>query len=376
MIRNQAGATFTIADSAIGDPNGSTWPWFAATGWWPAIAMGDDKERQEDEVIVKRIGHLLVRLIFVLLIVCAGANAAYARTVADTPWGVHVCTAAHYNRAQLLCTQDAVTLSAAAFPSARLSITGRGGGAFTSNTLTLILQSRTADGDVELGRTTLDVGLADNVTQLPVARVFSLLGVEPAVNATYVIEADESDGGTQLLLGVAVFTLRSPTSAGPPAAPTGGSLALVVTERFGAALRVYPSSEAPIKIILSCGAQLTAFAQANGWYHVRAGGAGSGWVGGLRVAALSSAPSYDCRGAVTYQVGTRVRTYVPTGCLSLRAYPSRAAPYNHCVSNGHQYVIINGPIEVSGEDWFGVYSATTGSGWSLAQYLLPAGGDT
>jgi hypothetical protein len=34
-------------------------------------------------------------------------------------------------------------------------------------------------------------------------------------------------------------------------------------------------------------------------------------------------------------------------------------------------VVINGPIEVAGEDWLAVTSPTTGSGWSLAQYLYP-----
>ena len=58
-----------------------------------------------------------------------------------------------------------------------------------------------------------------------------------------------------------------------------------------------------------------------------------------------------------------------TGCLSLRRTPSRQAAYDHCVANYHDYTVTNGPIEVAGEDWFGLVSASTGGGWSLAQYL-------
>jgi hypothetical protein len=61
--------------------------------------------------------------------------------------------------------------------------------------------------------------------------------------------------------------------------------------------------------------------------------------------------------------------YVPTGCLSLRYSPSRTARYDSCVSNNHVYTIENGPIEVSGDDWFEVWSPSTGDGWTLAQYL-------
>lgn len=51
--------------------------------------------------------------------------------------------------------------------------------------------------------------------------------------------------------------------------------------------------------------------------------------------------------------------------------PTYKAAYHYCVRNFHDYTVINGPIEVAGEDWFGVTSRSTGSGWVLAMYLLP-----
>lgn len=43
-----------------------------------------------------------------------------------------------------------------------------------------------------------------------------------------------------------------------------------------------------------------------------------------------------------------------------------------CVENGHRYQIVNGPVGPgTGEDWFEMYSSRTGSGWVLADRLLP-----
>ncbi len=165
-----------------------------------------------------------------------------------------------------------------------------------------------------------------------------------------------------------VTSTRRPTHASQPT----GTSTLVVIKRYGAVLRAHPSSDAPIEGTLPCGMDLSMLDAASGWYHVTTKSAMTGWVGGLRVTVLSSKPQYSCADAVTYPVGTHVSTYVPTGCLSLRSEPSRQAPYAHCVANDHIYVITNGPIEVRGEDWFGVYSPSTDGGWSLAKYLLPA----
>lgn len=76
--------------------------------------------------------------------------------------------------------------------------------------------------------------------------------------------------------------------------------------------------------------------------------------------------------ALSIHVGEYVETYVATGCLSLCATPSRSAATLTCVSNGHAYVIVNGPLDPgTGEDWFEVYSSSTGGGWALAEHLFP-----
>lgn len=80
----------------------------------------------------------------------------------------------------------------------------------------------------------------------------------------------------------------------------------------------------------------------------------------------------DCAGAITFQIGQPAITRVQSGCLSLRTDPSRDAAFTHCVSNGHVYTLVNGPLAVDGEDWFEVTSPSTGAGWCLAQFLLPA----
>jgi hypothetical protein len=153
----------------------------------------------------------------------------------------------------------------------------------------------------------------------------------------------------------------------------GAGQSLVITKRFGPALHIYPDSDAPVSTVLPCGSALSTIAQANGWYEVSEnGGRLVGWVGGARAAPVSSG-AINCGGAVTYQIGSATRTFVPAGCLSLRGAPSRQATYAHCVPNGHVYLVTSGPISTAGEDWLGVWSASTGPGWSLAQYLTPTG---
>jgi hypothetical protein len=163
----------------------------------------------------------------------------------------------------------------------------------------------------------------------------------------------------------------SPARAqGPAATRSALPLQLVIIKRFGAALRMQPSSSAAIVMVMECGSRVGVSGASAGWYHVYAGRY-AGWVGGARVADAQNPPAYDCTDSYTFQMGNHVYSYVRTGCLSLRVQPSRNAAYHHCVSNHHDYVVTNGPIEVAGEDWFGVTSPSTGSGWSLAQYLYP-----
>jgi len=145
----------------------------------------------------------------------------------------------------------------------------------------------------------------------------------------------------------------------------------VVVKRYGAAVRAAPISDARILTVVGCSAVLRVLDATAGWYRVSTGGT-EGWVGGARVADTGSAPRVDCAGAVTYQTGDQVVSSVPSGCLSLRESPSRTAVIVQCVENGTRYAIVNGPIDVDGEDWFEVTSTRFGRGWSLAQFLLPA----
>lgn len=310
-----------------------------------------------------------VRLLFALCVAAMLPGAAYARPLDAPVWGVHVCTLPHYDAARLVCRQRDTTLSTGAFADAQLSITGRSGARFTSDTIAANLLMRGRDGATAMGSITLSVGTADTARSLPLVDAFMAFGVEPLAGRTYVVQATERDGSQTISLGSASFTLR-PSAIAPALVPPSGNPSVVVVKRYGAALRASASSEAPIETILPCGTRVTLISQHQGWYRVfRASPTAIGWVGGLRVAMAYPAPTYSCAGAVTYQVGDRVRTQVPTGCLSLRSSPSRQASYAHCVANGHIYVITNGPIEVAGEDWFGVYSSSTGGGWSLARYL-------
>ena len=166
---------------------------------------------------------------------------------------------------------------------------------------------------------------------------------------------------------------QSPASAQNPPPPQGQ---LVVTEKYGAALRDTPSSDAHIITIVACSTRLQALSESSGWFSVEAnlGPAGSfqAWVGGARVASSGAVAPPDCSGALTFEPGEQVLTQVPTGCLSLRSTPSSSAPFSQCVSNGHVYTILNGPVSGDDEDWFEVTSPSTGSGWVVAQYLLPS----
>jgi hypothetical protein len=168
-------------------------------------------------------------------------------------------------------------------------------------------------------------------------------------------------------VGAVVGLTRAPSTVHAAALPD----VVVVVKQYGAALRTAPDSDAPISYTASCGDFLTVVGARDGWYEVYAH-ATYLWVGGARVADAAAPPSYDCSAAFTFQIGDEVQTLVPSGCLSLRYTPSRQAPYDYCVENGHHYFIANGPIEVDGEDWFEVWSASTDSGWVLAEYLYPA----
>ncbi len=144
-----------------------------------------------------------------------------------------------------------------------------------------------------------------------------------------------------------------------------------IVKPHGAAIRTAPDGDAPIVHSSDCGDLWPVLETRNGWVRVT-NGVADGWIGGARVALGSPPPFADCSGGRSLSVSQPVWTYVPTGCLSLRALPSRSATMLTCVANGHQYTIVNGPVDPgTGEDWFEVYSPRTGLGWVLADHLLP-----
>ena len=147
-----------------------------------------------------------------------------------------------------------------------------------------------------------------------------------------------------------------------------GMYAKVVRD-YGAAIRVGPSSDAPIMFNTGCGDIWPVLETSGGWVKVRTD-AGSGWIGGARVIVSSSPAAVDCRDARFIAPTTYVKTYVAAGCLSLRATPSREGKILACVDNGHDYLVIDGPVDRgTGEDWFKVTSRSTGSGWVLADHI-------
>ncbi len=170
--------------------------------------------------------------------------------------------------------------------------------------------------------------------------------------------------GSAMLPTVAAYG----TQAGNPSAVT-------VIRRYGAALRVAPSSDARVKTMLGCGAYLQVIGGNAGWYLVRYVDAvtplETGWVGKARVGDKNTPLTVICANAVKFNIGQHVYTKVASGCLSLRVIASRSALYHYCVANYHDYVIVNGPVGVGADDWFQVTSRSTGTGWALAQYLRP-----
>lgn len=178
---------------------------------------------------------------------------------------------------------------------------------------------------------------------------------------------------TTIALAVLASAARAePLSGSPAAADTSqqhaGLFATVVRDH-GAAVRVAPSSAAPIMFNTMCGDVWPALATEGGWVKVRTD-TGVGWVGGGRVIVSSSPAAVDCSDARFIFPTGHVQTYVASGCLSLRATPSREGAILACVQNGHRYLVVDGPYDPgTGEDWFKVTSGATGSGWALADHL-------
>lgn len=166
-----------------------------------------------------------------------------------------------------------------------------------------------------------------------------------------------------------------PETPTPLPAPTPSQRGtLVVNKRYGAALRASASSDSRVLVMMDCGASLDVIGAqtGDGWFPVRWGGL-EGWVGGLRVTSGPAPDAGACAGAPypPYVVGETLYASVQSGCLSIRPTPSANAAIAGCVPSGHPFQLTNGPIEVSGEDWYGVRSQASGlSGWTRAAYLI------
>jgi hypothetical protein len=166
--------------------------------------------------------------------------------------------------------------------------------------------------------------------------------------------------------GLPVAEVTRPSKADALAA--AGQVATVVRQH-GAALRVAPSSDATTLTILPCGDAWPVLAVQGGWVKLQMPD-GTAWVGGGRVAVSSSAKAVTCPTDLPLVIGGGVVTNVDSGCLSLRARASRDAAILDCVDNGHSYTVLDGPFDPgTGEDWIKVTSASTGTGWVLADHV-------
>jgi hypothetical protein len=144
-----------------------------------------------------------------------------------------------------------------------------------------------------------------------------------------------------------------------------------VNKRFGASVRAAPSSDAQALVIVGCGDEFPVLEVQGGWVRVQMS-SGPAWIGGGRVMVGAARTSVDCSDERFLFLGGSVTARVETGCLSLRARPSRDAATLACVDSGHEYTVVDGPFDPgAGEDWFRVTSPSTGTGWALAEHLYP-----
>jgi hypothetical protein len=157
----------------------------------------------------------------------------------------------------------------------------------------------------------------------------------------------------------------------PQAAMQQAARFATVSKPFGATGRVAPSSDAQALVIVGCGDEFPVLEVQGGWVRVQMS-SGPAWIGGGRVMVGAARTSVDCSHERFLFLGGPVTARVETGCLSLRARPSREAATLACVDSGHEYIVVDGPFDPgTGEDWLKVTSPCTGTGLALAVYLYP-----
>lgn len=186
-----------------------------------------------------------------------------------------------------------------------------------------------------------------------------------------------------LIVALSLVITAAQTAAVAPADGVANQVpgAIRVKKHYGAAVRTAPSSDAAFLFHTLCGDVWPVIDTQGDWYRVFVGdtvrgepwyGDREGWVGAGRVESAEVPPSSDCGDPPGFYVSYEAETFVETGCLSLRAAPSRRAAIRTCVANGHRYGIVDGPFDPgTGEDWFEVWSPSTEGGWVLADHLRP-----
>jgi hypothetical protein len=126
--------------------------------------------------------------------------------VARPAAGVSVCTDSGFNLAAALCTRPAGQLRMTDLAGARVSYSGKHGGAFTAPQVTIALSRRNSGGSVSLiGRLPVDVLLTSSNQASRLQGVFDALGAAPEPGNSYAIEVDQGDSA----LGTASFAIVS-----------------------------------------------------------------------------------------------------------------------------------------------------------------------
>lgn len=139
------------------------------------------------------------------------AAAAPIATPAPVSQAVSVCTARHFNRAVVSCSQDDLIMDTAAFNGARLAYTGPGGGTFAHNTVLILLSEQNRNGSWNsLGSVTDTVPVGFTNRSVTLAGIFAGTVFAPSFDgSTYRIEVDSGDAS----LGAETFTLAGPDAA-------------------------------------------------------------------------------------------------------------------------------------------------------------------